>query len=75
MYTGKAGDTSEENVGARVIKYVSNDVLYKGLHLYLDANFPSPTLLSDLLVKNTFCIGMLRVHRKHFPKYGKQRNY
>ena len=50
---------------------VSNDILDKGFHLYFDNYFSSPSLLSDLLAKDTYCIGTVRVHRKHFPKFGK----
>ena len=34
IYTGKVGNTSEKNVGARVVMDVSNDILDKGFHLY-----------------------------------------
>ena len=73
VYTGKVGDTTEKNVGARVVMDVSNDILDKGFHLYFDYYFSSPSLLSDLLLaRDTYCIGTVRVHRKHFPKFGKR---
>ena len=72
VYTGKVGDTAEKNVGARVVKDVSNDVLDKGYHLYFDNYFSSPSLLSDLLERDTYCIGTVRVNRKHFPQFGKR---
>ena len=61
-----------KNVGARVVMDVSNDILDKGFHLYFDNYFYSPSLLLDLLARDTYCIGTVRAHRKHFPKFGKQ---
>ena len=62
----------KKNVGARVVKDVSNNVLDKGYHLYFDNYFSSPSLLSDLLERDTYCIGTVRVNRKHFPQFGKR---
>ena len=47
---------------------VSNDILDKGF-IYILTTF---LVLSDLLARDTYCIGTVRVHRKHFPKFGKQ---
>ena len=68
VYTGKVGDTSEKNLGARVVTDLSKDVLNKGFHLYFDNFFSSPSLLADLCTKKTYCVGTVRVNRKHFPK-------
>ena len=72
VYTGKVGNTSEKNLGARVVTDLSKDVLNKGFHLYFDNFFSSPSLLADLYTKNTYCVGTVRVNRKHFPKFGKR---
>ena len=72
VYTGKVGNTSEKNLGARVVTDLSKDVLNKGFHLYFDNFFSSPSLLADLYTKNTYCVGTVRVNRKHFPIFGKR---
>ena len=35
---------------------VSNSTIDKGFHLYFDNYFSSPSLLSDLLVRDTYCM-------------------
>ena len=72
VYTGKVDDTLENNVAARVVMDVSNDILDKGFCLYFDNHYSSPSLLSDPQARDTYCIGTVQVHRKHFPKFGKQ---
>ena len=39
VYTGKVGETSEKNLGARVVTDLSKGVLNKGFHLYFDNFF------------------------------------
>ena len=42
---------------------VSSDILDKGFHLYFGNYFYSPSLLSDLLARDTYCIDTMRAHR------------
>ena len=69
MYTGKIGQTTEKNFGARVIKDLSEPLRGKNYHLYFDNLFFSPTLLAELLNFKIYCIGTMVTNRKHFPKF------
>ena len=73
VYTGKVGQTTEKNLGARVVKDLSESLRGKNYHLYFDNFFSSPTLLAELLDFKIYCIGTVVANRKHFPKFGKAR--
>ena len=71
VYTGKIGNTTEKNLGARVVKDLSAPIKGKGYHLYFDNFFSSPRLLADLVAEEIYCVGTVVTNRKEFPKFGK----
>jgi len=74
VYTGKVGQTTEKNLGARVVKDLSKPLRGKIYHLYFDNFFYSPTVLAELLDFKIYCIGIVVANRKHFPKFKKGEN-
>ena len=70
VYTGKEGDSTEKNLGARVIKELSKDIQGKNNFLFFDNYFSSPTLLAD---SKTYCVATALATRKEFPKFTKSR--
>ena len=70
VYTGKQGDSSDNDPGARVIKDLSQGVQGKNYFLIFD-NFSSPTLLADLMDSKTYCVATAVATRKEFPKFDK----
>ena len=70
--TGKQGDSSDKDPGARVIKDLSQGVQGKNYFLIFD-NFSSPTLLADLMDSKTYCVATAVATRKEFPKFDKSR--
>ena len=73
VYTGKQGDSSDKDPGARVIKDLSQDVQGKNYFLFFDNFFSSPTLLADLMDSKTYCVATAVATRKEFPKFDKSR--
>jgi len=58
VYIDKVGNTTEKNLGARVVKDLSVAALKgKGYHLYCDNFFSSPKLLADLVGEQIYCVG------------------
>ena len=56
VYTGKEGDSTEKNLGARVIKELSKDIQGKNYFLFFDNYFSSPRLngFQNLLCSYSF---------------------
>jgi len=71
VHTGKIGQTTEKNLGARVVNDLSEPLRGKNYHFYFDNFFSSPTLLAELLDFKIYCIGTVVANRKHFPKFSK----
>ena len=67
------GDTTKKNLGARVVKDLTEHIRGKNYHLYFDNFFSSPRLLAELLDYKIYCIGTVVPNRKDFPKFGKAR--
>ena len=73
VYTGKVGDTTEKNLGARVVKDLSKDIKDKNYFVFFDNFFSSPTLLADLMDSKIYCAATALATRKEFPKFGESR--
>ena len=70
VYTGKVGDTTEKQLGARVVKDLSKDIKGKNYFVFFDNFFASPTLLADLMDSKIYCAATVLATRKEFPKFG-----
>lgn len=67
IYTGKSGDLAEKNLGARVIKQLSQPLQNKNHHLYFDNYFTSYPLMTFLKSKNIHACGTVNMTRKYLP--------
>lgn len=67
FYTGKVGNTSEENLGYRVVLDLADDVPENTL-LVFDNFFTSLGLMTALFEKKIFSIGTVRINRKGLPE-------
>ena len=68
VYTGAADDSGKKGVANRVVMDLMQRYEGKNHFLYIDNFYTNPTLLIDLLKKDIFCTGTLRINRKGFPK-------
>lgn len=66
VYTGKQGG-GEKQLGARVVKDLTQDLKGKNHHVYFDNFFTSEQLLQDLVEDNIYACGTARKDRKGFP--------
>ena len=71
VYTGKVDGVTEKNLGANVVKRLSEDIYDKGYYLFFDNFFANPILASDLLAKQTYCVGTVKTARVGFPNFSK----
>ncbi|KAL4127508.1 hypothetical protein QTP88_011675 [Uroleucon formosanum] len=69
VYTGKSGDTTEKNLGARVVKNLSAPLLNKNYFLYFDNYFTSYPLITYLKLNGIYACGTVNMTRKHLPKF------
>nr|CAH7764664.1 unnamed protein product [Callosobruchus chinensis] len=67
IYTGKVSDASEKNLGARVVKDLTQDLIGKGHHLYFDNFFNSIDLQKYLQRRFIYACGTARKGRKDTP--------
>lgn len=69
VYTGKndSGETSETNLGAKVVKALSQPLVGGHYHLYYDNFFSSVQLFDDLLEDGLYACGTFRRDRKGIP--------
>ncbi len=67
VYTGKKGNTTEHNLGSRVVKDLTQDFQHKYHHVFFDNFFNSKQLLCDLEALGLYGCGTARKDRKHFP--------
>jgi len=67
VYTGKKGNTTEKNLGSRVVKDLTFDFRNKWHHVFFDNFFNSKQLLCDLEAVGLYGCGTARKDRKHFP--------
>ena len=71
VYAGKQGDSTEKNLGARVVKDLAEDIQGKNYFLFFDNFFSSPTLLANLSDSKIYCVGTVAANRKEYPKFTK----
>ena len=71
VYAGKQGDSTETNLGARVVKDLAEDSQGKNYFLFFDNFFYSPTLLANLSDSKIYCVGTVAANRKEYPKFSK----
>jgi len=69
VYTGKSGDTTEKNLGARVVKNLSAPLQNKNYFLYFDNYFTSYPLITYLKLNGIYACGTVNMTRKHLPKF------
>ena len=67
VYTGKINNTTEHNLGSRVVKDLTSDFQHKWHRVFFDNFFNSKTLLCDLEAVGLYGCGTARKDRKHFP--------
>lgn len=66
VYTGK-DDSSETNLGAKVVKKLSRSLVGGNYHLYFDNFFSSVPLFDDLLEDGLYACGTFRKDRRGLP--------
>lgn len=66
IYTGKSGNTSEKNLGSRVVLDLCESLFHKGYTVCLDNFFTSPSLMVKLLLKGVKAFGTTKRDRKYF---------
>lgn len=64
VYTGKEGDASDTNLGAKVVKKLTRSIVGHNHHIYCDNYFTSISLIEDLLQDSTYACGTFRRDRK-----------
>ena len=68
VYTGKEGDQTETNLGAKVIKKLTRKIGHNH-HIYCDNYFTSVPLFEELLEDDsTYACGTFRRDRKGIPQ-------
>ena len=68
VYTGKKGNTTEHDLGGRVVRDLTRDFQHKWHRVYFDNFFTSKTLLCQLEQVKIYGCGTARSDRKLFPK-------
>ena len=72
VYTGKKGNTTENNLGTRVVKTLTAELKGKDHHVFFDNCFTNERLLQDLLADDIYSCGTARKDRKGIPPAMKQ---
>lgn len=67
VYTGKVNDTAEKELGSRVVKDLTRDLVGKGHHIYFDNFFNSIALQKQLQAELIYACGTVRSNRKGLP--------
>ena len=68
VYTGKKGNTTEVNLGGRVVKDLTMDFRGKWHRVFFDNFFTSKTLLCELEAAGIYGCGTARSDRRLFPE-------
>ena len=68
IYTGKVGTLTEKNLGARVVKTMTENLNGKNHHVYFDNYFSSLPLMRNLLQHQVYACGTVRQGRVGMPK-------
>ena len=68
VYTGKDGENVETNLGAKVVKKLSQPLIGGNYHLYFDNFFSSVKLFEDLMDDGIYACGTFRVNRIGIPE-------
>ena len=71
IYTGKSDGPSEHGLSHRVVFDLMSQYLDKGYRLYFDNFYTRLRLIKDLLIRNTFSCGTIRINRGEFPEHFK----
>ncbi|KAE9521818.1 hypothetical protein AGLY_017789 [Aphis glycines] len=74
IYTGKVGDSVENQLGARVVKQLSQPIQNKNHLLFFDNYFTSYPLMTYLKSKNIHACGTINLTRKHLPNFKKDKD-
>lgn len=74
IYTGKVGDSVENQLGARVVKQLSKPLQNKNLLLFFDNYFTSYPLMTYLKSKNIHACGTINLTRKYLPNFKKDKD-
>lgn len=67
IYTGKSENTTEKNLGKRVVLDLTRPIVGKFFKVYFDNYFNSLELQRDLLRDNIYACGTARKGRKYIP--------
>ena len=71
IYTGKEGG-GEQGLTYRIVMYLMHDYLDKGYRIYMDNFYTHFLLFKDLVLRNTFACGTIKLNRGEFPKWFKE---
>lgn len=69
IYTGRAEDGAEKELGARVVKRLASQIYNKNHRLYMDNFFTSVGLMQHLLQNGVYACGTINSNRKNLPKF------
>ena len=72
VYTGKKGNTAENNLGTGIVKTLTAELMEKDHHIFFDNFFTNERLFQDLLADDVYSCGTARKDRKGFPPALKQ---
>lgn len=67
IYTGKT-ETTEKQLGPRIVKDLTRELVGKGHHVYFDNFFTGVELMIDLKKDTIFACGTVRSNRSRLPK-------
>lgn len=69
IYTGKTENQVEKNLGARVVKNMTSDLINKNHKVYFDNFFSGVPLMEALLPQKLYACGTVNPTRKNLPKF------
>ena len=72
IYAGKQEGGSEQALGSRVLKHLSQDILGNGYHLLFDNYFSIPAFACELLTQQTYYTATLNSNREDLPQFFKK---
>ncbi|XP_008189828.1 piggyBac transposable element-derived protein 4-like [Acyrthosiphon pisum] len=74
IYSGKVGDRVENQLGARVVKQLSQPLQNKNHLLFFDNYFTNYPLMTYLKSKNIHACGTINLTRKYLPNFKKDKD-
>ncbi|XP_030751377.1 piggyBac transposable element-derived protein 4-like [Sitophilus oryzae] len=69
IYTGKAGNEVEQNLGARVVKNMTSEIANKNHKVFFDNFFTGVPLMEELRQQHLYACGTVNSTRKNLPQF------